>query len=721
MAQEFVVTDTIVLRVALDWQEPGPSRAPLPSLQTVTGVLAQFPRLKPGTVFLLSGRAHRLLHPHPANPDQGTQWTPKLSGGGILKLVLARVDQPAQRVELRYEVYRDQGVVRLDQPASWLVAEFNPTTILIGNNILPVTLADAETGEIDELPSSSPHFLIKVYRMAFELLGQLAQQAGLISGELFSPWTLQAIQDGDVHVVRSQWAGYLPADVPAFLQTFPVLFQQTIADGPGIIQLATHLGLRFKKYSRKATRALTGVILQKLLGNKLQYSLEFYNKAARVAQMRQGRTLIPTEVATVQSHVRFDVTVHSAGVLTLVGEAIRQLRRLLPEKPQYFGKFAPRFLDQAPRPTVWWLERAVWILSHTTTPDHARQSFGSWLLPQMIREVLRLDTIATFTGSDLHALLRKKDHVVAAWRHTERLEDDDWAGALASAGNCSKAWIYERRKQLLAKYKIDIAFPFAFYRDLIFFGPNSLTPPQVRAALNAALARRDAATNLRLRQRAVKEFDHCRRSVIGASVSSPLLAMSPKVVIPSPAREDHDELGEDLTLPSVAPRETELDASQPRGSKTPPRVLNLRAALPSKRADVLPTPPATPVAKSSGRDKQIESPRIASVTPLVPGKGEFARRPSPGRGDVTVPTKKRLLCQRVPPSRSSLDLVAGPGPAKSSSATNWKQVVLHSARRDAPIGCRKRVIMVHRKPPTTAAKIELGDYSEEAGAPFCPT
>ena len=84
----------------------------------------------------------------------------------------------------------------------------------------------------------------------------------------------------------------------------------------------------------------------------------------------------------------------------------------------------------------------------------------------------------------------RRDRVVAAWRINERLEDD-WAGALAQAAHCSKAWIYARRKQLLATSSIDIAFPFAFYRDLIFFGPNSFTPPQVRAALNAALARGD--------------------------------------------------------------------------------------------------------------------------------------------------------------------------------------------------------------------------------------
>ena len=98
MDKEFVVPDHIVLRVALDWRESRPSLARLTSLRAVADVLAQFPRLAAGTVFLLYGRAHSLVLPHPANPDQGTQWIPKLSGGGTLKFVLARVDEPAQRV-----------------------------------------------------------------------------------------------------------------------------------------------------------------------------------------------------------------------------------------------------------------------------------------------------------------------------------------------------------------------------------------------------------------------------------------------------------------------------------------------------------------------------------------------------------------------------------------------------------------------------------------------
>jgi hypothetical protein len=90
--------------------------------------------------------------------------------------------------------------------------------------------------------------------------------------------------------------------------------------------------------------------------------------------------------------------------------------------------------------------------------------------------------------------------------------------------------------------------------------------------LNAALARGDAATNLRLRQQAIKDFDCRRLSVVGASVSSPLLAMSPKVAIPPPTKDDHNDLGE-LTLSSIAPREPDVDEASVGGSEARPRAL----------------------------------------------------------------------------------------------------------------------------------------------------
>jgi hypothetical protein len=96
----------------------------LTSLQHVTAILSAFPRLAASTIFIIYGRAHQLVLPHPANPDQGTQWIPKLSGGGTLELVLSRVDEPAQRVCLKYEVYPEQGIINVTDPDASLPGAF---------------------------------------------------------------------------------------------------------------------------------------------------------------------------------------------------------------------------------------------------------------------------------------------------------------------------------------------------------------------------------------------------------------------------------------------------------------------------------------------------------------------------------------------------------------------------------------------------------------------
>ena len=739
MPRESLITNSIVQRVALDWRGQDPSLSAPTSLQTVTAVLAAFPRLPADTTFVIYGHAHSLLLPHPANPEQGTRWTPDLAGGGKLELVLARVDQPAQQVRVEYHAYADQGRISLYEPKSWLVADFNPTTILTGNNVLPATIADPETGEIDDVPSSSPRFLITASRMGLDLLPQLARQAGLTNGDLFSDRTLWAIKHGDVHVVRGQWAAYLPADVRAFLQLLVVLYDQTIAYKQGIIQLATHLGLTFVRYP--PTGPLTGVKLQKYQGNKLQYSVSFYDKAVEVARMRQGRTLTRLEAETVRDHVRLDVTVHSAGVLTLIGEARRRLPRLLQKHPNYLdAKSAQRFLTEEPRPTLWRLERTIGILAHTTTPDCSRESFGAWLIPEMLSEVLRLDCIAGFTTADLDAVSRLGDQVVAAWCQTERVEDD-WAGALAQAAQCSKGWVYERRKKLLATRKIDIARPFAFYRDLVFFGPNSLTKPRDRSALNAALARGDAATNLRLRQQAVKDFDRRRIDVVGATVRAPPLLMSPKVAL-EPKAVAHDQ----PDLQSVAPREPDVGGVQivnPALVNRPP-VMELKpphvASPELDHFDDLPADfddvdgdEAVPIRPAWTRP--IAAPALARSNPHEVGRGPMkepgkvvfkVRRcpppPSTGR-KVTLrgampsppppPTQKKLVLRGTmpslpsPPTEKKVVLPAMPSPPPSTGSN----VVLRAAYRPLPSPTEKKVLPRATRstpPPATAVRISTG-------------
>ncbi len=152
----------------------------------------------------------------------------------------------------------------------------------------------------------------------------------------------------------------------------------------------------------------------------------------------------------------------------------------------------------------------------------------------VIRRVLRLDCIAGFRPGDLDALVASNDPITMAWRYEWSADLDDWAGALATRANCAKSSVCAQRKKVLRQQKIDIALPFAFYRDLLFFGPSSVTKPADRAAVNVALARGDAATNLRLRQNAVAEFDRRRIELIGRVIASPPLSVEVAVDRPAP-------------------------------------------------------------------------------------------------------------------------------------------------------------------------------------------
>ena len=149
-----------------------------------------------------------------------------------------------------------------------------------------------------------------------------------------------------------------------------------------------------------------------------------------------------------------------------------------------------------------------------------------------------------------------------AWRDEKSADLDDWAGALATRANCAKSSVYAQRKKVLQAHKIDIALPFAFYRDLVFFGPNSVTKPQDRAALNAALAGDDAATNLRLRQKAAAEFDRRRIGVVGRAIAGPPLPLPVKVAVDRQAPEIDEATAAPAVL--VKPQKTGPSPTRPR-------------------------------------------------------------------------------------------------------------------------------------------------------------
>ncbi len=229
-------------------------------------------------------------------------------------------------------------------------ASGNPTTILAGNNVLPVAIAKQDTGAVSRFPSSTQEGIQTVNRVLFEFLEAISQEVLRHGDGLFSQNTALAIRRGHFTVVRSQWCCYLPTDdVPRFLQFIAVLFGQTITTSDGVVDLASHLGLRFRIFTDRRTQRVTGVLFEKRHGKNAVFSLVLYDKRKRVAQMRQGKTLTDAERTLVSGNVRFDITAHGPGIMEIIAEARRLLKRLRKDSPKLFEELGPNFLSVANR------------------------------------------------------------------------------------------------------------------------------------------------------------------------------------------------------------------------------------------------------------------------------------------------------------------------------------------------------------------------------------
>ena len=451
-----------------------------------------------------------------------------------------------------------------------------PTTILAGDNVYPATFADAQTGEIAPLPSSAPRVISHLYRLGFYVLDDLAQQATKTTSKvsLFDAITRAAIERGEPHVVRAQFCAYLPSDnVARFLQLMAIMFGQTIGARRGIINLADHLGLEFSIYPDPRSHEVAGVMLKKKQGKKPLFSLVFYNKETRLRQMRQRKGLPADETATVLSNVRFDITVHSQGVKALVQAARRLLKRIRESDDDPCARLRDTFLNRMPKSSLWWLERAIFILSHRPEVDGFRRaSFAEWLVPHMLRRVLRLDVIAGFTSAGLGRLVRLDDPVAVAWRTAKPSDLKDWAGSIAKKAGYTRPTIYARQKEWRKDFKIDIALPYAFYRDLLHFAPRSLTEPRERDALIAAVHGGNGEAAVRLLADAAKHFDAQRIEVVGSAISAQPHAMSFRVardVLPRWTSADQHRAGA-----------KSLNAAEPRAPREEPSTPNVRGRQP---------------------------------------------------------------------------------------------------------------------------------------------
>ena len=578
MPTEKLIYEPVVLSIPISYPElTDPLDYRASEGARILAFLSQIVGLDPTFPLFLCSRAHGVLPGSSAGGGGGAYCNLRTDGGCEGRIVLAPLNpgNRSKRISLNFKLVKGRG----DQ--GWLTLSWNATTIIAGDNIHPASLPDPDTGEIVGWPSSSRATVSQFYRLGFFELDSLFQQVTGSRQRLFDPATWARIQEGAMHAVRTQFCAYLPSpNVAESLKGLTVLYGQTIATGKGVINLAKLLDLRFEKpYVDPQTNQVTAVLIVKTQAKKPSISVSFYDKEARLRQMRQRKGLPNSKAATVDQNVRLDITAHSLGVKAIVRQARRRLKRLRKQAPALLTSFpSEQFLSGEAPSTVWALERATWILS--LEPQNGklfRRSFADWLVPHVLQNVLRLDVITKFTVEGYEAFLRSPDKVAVAWRTAAPADVDHWADALAKKADVTVQTVYNRQKAWRKKYGIDIVLPNAYYRDALYFGANSISMPKDRSATLAAQSGGAGDELLRLRDKAALDFDRLRREVVGATIRAPLHVMPVEVASISSKTP--------ISGPAAAPASGSAPTSPAKVGK---------GALPVSRPQV-PSPQRTPL------------------------------------------------------------------------------------------------------------------------------
>jgi hypothetical protein len=522
MCTEQLIQDSIDVSVTLDERNDS-SRS---EQDRIRKALERICHDRRADVVVLFGRAHKILRWRPAIPTSHSSFT-TTDRGCSAEIFLEVCDEPAQQARIEVTLNR-----RDDDPLlSWLTIDFSPTTILGGNNVHPAAPRDPR-GRVIRHPSSALSVVQRDLRLGFDLLDELYRQVSNASDSLYSAHTRERVRLGRFRIHWAQWAAYLSTQDPLlFLQLIAILYGQTIARGKGLIDLAAYLGLKRVRYTDDETHEVKGVLLRKLHGNRPVYSVDFYDKRRRVSQVKQGRSLIDPEKETVDHCVRMDITAQSDGVVAICKAARSKLKKWRQSRLGFAAwPWEAEFLAGEIEPTAWWLERAVFLLSLSWEHDRlVRRSFAAWLVPHMLQKVLRLDVISGFTSRGFHELCALDHEVAAAWREIEDYGSENWALSLARAAQCSPATVYNCRNEWLEQFGIDLALPHAFYRDMLFFAPNSLTDPGDRLAWLRAVRKGDGAAMVQSARRAQAVFYRLRTSVVGSAIRADLRRMAVKV------------------------------------------------------------------------------------------------------------------------------------------------------------------------------------------------
>jgi hypothetical protein len=133
MSTEQLIHDSTLVSVTLD-ERNDPSGSEQYRIQNA---LERICHDRQADVVVLFGRAHKILRWRQAIPTSHSSFTTN-DRGCSAEIFLEVCDEPAQQARIEVKLTR-----RDDDPLlSWLTIEFNPTTILGGNNVHPAVPRD---------------------------------------------------------------------------------------------------------------------------------------------------------------------------------------------------------------------------------------------------------------------------------------------------------------------------------------------------------------------------------------------------------------------------------------------------------------------------------------------------------------------------------------------------------------------------------------------------
>jgi hypothetical protein len=364
-----------------------------------------------------------------------------------------------------------------------LTLTFHPSRLLTGVDAHPALIA--RSGKPLSFPSSAPGVTNRLLAFPFKVLAAINDANS--SAKLFEG-TFEASR---IRIRSMKWEAFLPCSDPnALLEVLAVAFGLLVNDKEVVLQSAQHLGLRVKYDADPRTNKMKSVSLEKRQGQRKLFTVRFSADSA-------------TENA-----VRLTMIAHADGLASIVAAARRLLDDDEPRK-------ASCDFDAAGPNTASQLDIAFWALGRTRSADKiVRRSLGDWLIPYLLRKILRLDVIGKFSRKDLRGLSALNDDVAREWVAMSVEPGRNYAEAMAEATGLSDQTVYNRRHEWLKQYGIAIEIPYSFYADLLSLGSLSAAQSNQRAALLATEAGADPEVTMRALRSAFAAFDR-RRSIIG--------------------------------------------------------------------------------------------------------------------------------------------------------------------------------------------------------------